>query len=405
MKTARFYSLLLLMTSILLSVSTITMATIPWELIQPNQQKVDFNNDKPYTLIYVSAQWCGPCQKMEAETWPNTAVVAWMTQNAKAYKLDYDQNKAFYQREKLNGIPSMAIYQQGKLIEQVSGFHSAENILSWFKRVENGEREVDLIQTTLLTRSEKDKIDIGARMRLARKMIKYPKYYDQAIEEYLWLSQNMLLIDRAFVGVRYSYMETEMTRFANRYPKAKDKFSEYRNSLQLTPTSDQDEVSEWLSFNIITGETSRSLKWYDQIKHNPSYRALLNESGNKFFKFLAMEERWQDIGHFYQDPWQEAEKKIAYNRQLILIPALSNFINGDLTILYAGLLAVNDEENANKIAEALFEFVKPMQVSAALLDVTSKAGQIRRFHLFWPIDPESDYIDRIETALVEQSAR
>jgi thiol-disulfide isomerase/thioredoxin len=58
-------------------------------------------------LVDFTATWCGPCKKMDADTWRNAEVGAWLAEHAVAIQVDVDEQKDLAQQFKVNAMPTV----------------------------------------------------------------------------------------------------------------------------------------------------------------------------------------------------------------------------------------------------------------------------------------------------------
>jgi len=82
---------------------------------------------KEYVLFDFNAEWCAPCKKM-------MPILEGITEQRKdkmtLVKIDADTNAELLEAKKIDGIPYLELYHQGKLVWQHKGFIDEANILS-----------------------------------------------------------------------------------------------------------------------------------------------------------------------------------------------------------------------------------------------------------------------------------
>ncbi len=86
-------------------------------------------------LIDVYAPWCGPCKKMDAETYSDARVLKCIKENFVAVKVDTDDGpgREFRRKHHTYLLPTVIVMDaDGKTIERFSGFVSAKEILRVF---------------------------------------------------------------------------------------------------------------------------------------------------------------------------------------------------------------------------------------------------------------------------------
>ena len=80
-------------------------------------------------LVDFTAKWCGPCKMVD----PIVQQLAgqWGEQ-VRVLKCDADKNPAIIVRYGIMGIPTLLLFQAGKVTERVTGYQSREKLVSRF---------------------------------------------------------------------------------------------------------------------------------------------------------------------------------------------------------------------------------------------------------------------------------
>lgn len=77
-------------------------------------------------LVDFTAVWCGPCKMLEpilkelAEQWAG---------QVRILKVDVDQNAELAMQYNVMGVPTLMLFQGGKVIERLSGFQPKDRLL------------------------------------------------------------------------------------------------------------------------------------------------------------------------------------------------------------------------------------------------------------------------------------
>ncbi len=97
-------------------------AKIQWVDSAASAVKQHRNTGRPL-LIYVTADYCGYCRKMERETWSDPKVTQRVQESVVALKIDAERNPELVQRLEVEGLPATLLFDaQGKLIQRLSGY-------------------------------------------------------------------------------------------------------------------------------------------------------------------------------------------------------------------------------------------------------------------------------------------
>ncbi len=77
-------------------------------------------------LVDFFATWCGPCKLLVPII--EELIEEYKDKEIKIGKLDIDDNKEMAEKYNIMGIPTLILFKQGKIIEQVSGFQTKEDL-------------------------------------------------------------------------------------------------------------------------------------------------------------------------------------------------------------------------------------------------------------------------------------
>ena len=84
------------------------------------------NGDKP-VLIDFHAEWCGPCKMLSPII---KEVSKEMNGKIRIIKIDVDKNQSLAQRFQVRGVPTLALFNKGKLIWKQSGVLTKQQLLN-----------------------------------------------------------------------------------------------------------------------------------------------------------------------------------------------------------------------------------------------------------------------------------
>ena len=87
--------------------------------------KSTIEKSKGKVLVDCYATWCGPCKMLS----PIFDELAEEVKEVTFYKLDVDENPKMSEEYQIMTIPTILIFEDGKLVSQTSGFMTKDMVL------------------------------------------------------------------------------------------------------------------------------------------------------------------------------------------------------------------------------------------------------------------------------------
>lgn len=82
-------------------------------------------------LVKVSAEWCGPCQAMNRETFVDAKVVDWLKAHAVAIEVDGDREPGVVREFKVEAYPTTIVLRGGEILSRREGYLDAGELIAW----------------------------------------------------------------------------------------------------------------------------------------------------------------------------------------------------------------------------------------------------------------------------------
>ena len=86
-------------------------------------------------IVDATAVWCGPCRAMDKQTWPDPAVTSWFAEHAIAVQLDVDKSRTVAAGLKIQAMPTIIVFKNGREIGRTMGYKTPDQLLSWLEQV------------------------------------------------------------------------------------------------------------------------------------------------------------------------------------------------------------------------------------------------------------------------------
>lgn len=263
------------------------------------------NADK-ILVLKATAVWCGPCKQMDKTTWVDEKVVAWFKDHGTAAQFDVDKDTDLARQFNISAMPTMIALKNGEEVDRIVGYRSAEQLITWLDGLRAGKTSTDAAQDTL-KKAKAGELDMQTRYQNANLLARAGKK-KEALDEYLWLWDNMVKVEPSMYGVRRSFFVASMKELAEQHAPAKEAFTKLRDELEATLKTDKrtmDTLSDWVVLNDAVGDDDRTLAWFDRVKSDPSAKKSLDQESFRLQQLLVERNRLADLAILIQDPVRE----------------------------------------------------------------------------------------------------
>jgi thioredoxin 1 len=363
--------------------------------------------DGKLLIIKGTAVWCGPCKQMDKTTWVDEKVVQFVKDNGVAIAVDVDDQPDVAKTLSIEAMPTMIIFKDGKELDRTVGFQSADKLLGWFDNVKAGKTNAAIMREKAGKRVGPDgKVNIQERLEVARGLTQ-ARDFDKALEEYVWLWNNMLEHEFAYVGVRGSFMASEMEELAKRHEPAMKTFTDMRDTLaaSLKEKTSFQKFDDWVVLNQVVGDTAATLAWFDRVKNDPAAKTWVDRSWFRFEQLLEAEGRWADMGSRLNVKQFLAMQKMERNtlnampprgdaqQQAMMREVHNNRFRESFAKTHMALLAADREADAQELADELLKELDDTESRVSLVTMVVDSGYAKPWHTTFLDDADTNSPD------------
>lgn len=342
--------------------------------------------DGKMVLIDFYTTWCAPCKKLDKETWPDADVKRLLADKFVSIKLDAEKDTKTAAKYKVNAYPTILLVKaDGKEYDRITGFRSAEDMVGEIKDALAGKDSVERARKKAVG----GKNSASARMHVG-KAFKDKGQYDKALEEYMWCFDHGLENDRAFYGVRLSFLLSYIMELGKEYPPAVDALKKRRDDAGafvldfdakkagpkpplMQPGRDPlfEKIHDFTSLNKTLNDQESNLKLFDSLrqkKPKPDPQAMA-----KLFDAVLTElveaRRYQDVAEHVTDPAAEVSKRIEEFKERgkamaqVKFPGMEEFMErqmvefvDELCHFYECMVGAKKLDEANRVATTILDF-------------------------------------------------
>ncbi len=329
-------------------------------------------------LVDFTASWCPPCREMDKTTWEDAKVLKWFRENAIAIQVDVDKDESTAASLKITAMPSLVVFKdKDEEVDRELGYQNSDELIAWLTSTKSGVTSMDKMQKTLeLSKGKGGAQEVDARYKLALAQFDSARYAE-SLENFVWLWQNMAKLDPAMVGVRGSFMASDMKNLAEKYPQAKARFQQLRDAAEKT------DLDDWVTLNEVVGEDERTLGWFDKYKNDPGQAQRLKSISFKLEPLLISKGRFADAAVFFKDPMAVLREKYKFAQLIVQYAKGLNPFPRDAATVYACLLAAGRDAEAEKVALESLKLEKTPEMREQLIFTASDAGQLRPSQQAW----------------------
>ncbi|HNO77642.1 MAG TPA: thioredoxin domain-containing protein [Phycisphaerae bacterium] len=261
-------------------------------------------------LVFIDfyTTWCGPCKIMDKTTFTDETVIKWLGENTIPLKIDAEKEVALAAKYRIDSYPSLLFVKpDGEVAGLLSGVHEPEAFLAEANAIKSGKSPMERAKEKLEAKGENDPM---ARMDYAESLVRMGKY-EEALSEYLWCydhgSENMI----GFIGVKNSFLLSNIARLGKRHPPALDELRKRRDvAYDRVINEAPKKASLWsmlgggntdfpamdvAALNEYLGEEDKTLELYDKLRQEHPDWPAVDMLRRSVFDLLMKKKRYAEI--------------------------------------------------------------------------------------------------------------
>lgn len=337
--------------------------------------------EKKLVFIDFYADWCTPCKMMDAATFKDPKVIAWLTKYTVPLKIDADKDRALASQFRVDSFPTFVFLKpDGTEVDRLLGYLTPEQFLEGSNGALTGKDAIARAREAM----QKDPSDPRLHLDLATAYLSKQRYAE-ALQEYLWcLDQNSEITSESANARIPVIMQALM--LSPMFPPARVEIEKRRDQSRqrlLDGKGTLNDIVILATVNDASRNPGDTLAVYDQIKDKS-----LSDETRRFFVFSVMDSllqahRYAEIAaatdiqaevdrefKAYHDHLAELERGEGAalpdeQRQMLKRQADEIFLFR-VTAFYQVLIGLERNAEAAKLADRVVKTVEPADAYNAL---------------------------------------
>jgi thiol-disulfide isomerase/thioredoxin len=399
----------------------------PFQNLTFEQARAAAERDGKILLVDFFTTWCPPCKRLDAVTWKDPAVLAWLAEKTVALKIDAEKERELARGFGIESYPTLLFVKpDGKEFDRIVGYRDPEDFLQEANEALAGKnaaaRELDKDQREIAQAKEKlagHENDPMARGNYADALARTGRHAE-ALAEYLWCFDHGLEHDPAYYGVRLSFLISEIFELGRDHPPAIAALEARRDKAEegfASGAPSRSDAADMIALNELLGSPDRILKAYERAKlkgplDEHSKRAFVLSAPEtliepkRYAEFLDLvgvvedhvENRIQSANLITERNQDETDERL----KLLNVGVRAKIIQ-ETAVCYEALLGTDRLEEAARVAAKFLEADPSDSMYAALIGHAARAGHADEARAW--VEKARSAIPEKERRAVERAAR
>ena len=247
------------------------------------QKVIEESKNKP-VIVDFWATWCNPCKQLTPML---EKIVKQMNGKVKLVKIDIDQNQSLAQQMRIQSVPTVLSFFEGKPVDGFTGIKSEEELFSFIKEI-----------STLSEYSSDNLKNINSLLEKAEKKLEL-KEFETASLEFITILEDSIpkdLMIRAISGLGKCYLGlnqfNELTELIDQLEDNIKKESEILNLIKSKDYLENMDVQEVSGLELKFKENPEDLSIRYELAKNQIINKKYSEAINNLLFIIGKNKRW-----------------------------------------------------------------------------------------------------------------
>ena len=263
-------------------------------------------SEEKVVFIDFFTTWCLPCKVMDATTFKDPDVAAWLAEYTVALKVDAEaneENTALAKRFLVESYPNYVyVTPDGEVLDRITGHRDPTEFIADSKSILAG---ANAVTRALEALDQGEDNDPSLRMDLGEAYVELDRNED-ALREFLWCFDEGTDHKPAFRGVRLSFLLSAIADLGRSHPPALEAIESRRDAAKrrlIDGSANEDDVDVFFAINRELEDGDSTLELYDRVKDETTLADSVREwLVYRCFDLLVSDRRYGELVERFDVP-------------------------------------------------------------------------------------------------------